>query len=126
MIGSLVLVLLALAIGFLTGYRWRRYEAQFLPEQTGLNDFELVFATARQLEAKLRKRYPVAGGDGPGVGLHAYITQAAYRGCPESMITQFRFLATIRNRMAHDAAFRLNSRTRRQFYRSAAALKKLP
>ncbi len=121
MLMTLLIAILAGGIGYWLGYSASASERKLEPANTGMNDFELVFHTARTLEQRLRSKYPLVSGT--AVGLHGYITQVQRRGGPDKVVRQMRFLATVRNRLAHDPDFRLNGKTRKQFYYCREAVK---
>jgi len=71
-------------------------------------DMYLVIDTARFLEAQLETNGHA------GVSLHERISTVEASGISSQYVREFRFLATVRNRMAHEPGYRLDSRARRR------------
>lgn len=66
--------------------------------RTITNEFELVIRVAKELEQILEKEFGATG-----KGLHQKISSA--QGLSAQLVKRMRFLATIRNKMIHDADF---------------------
>jgi len=71
-------------------------------------DMYLVIDTARFLESQLETLGYA------GLSLHERISALAASGISSQYVREFRFLATVRNRMAHEPGYRLDSRARRR------------
>lgn len=68
-----------------------------------MSQYETVFKYSRELETLLEQHWGASG-----QGLHSKVTSVQHR-LPAAVIRKLRFVATVRNHLAHEAGFKVNN-----------------